>query len=179
MTISNYFGKIDDAYGFRSENTFTIPYFEKNIKIKLGYEYDEDYEEIKTPPSKEELLEFEKTLKDFLSNIDKIIIDIQKATFNYYKENYSHYYEKPFEVLFPNSKVQKTNNELHPPLNINTPEKHFEFIKEILETIQVLENKTIIIPIHYALDEEHGIEIKIQDNKVLTVGGIAETTDRY
>jgi hypothetical protein len=179
MAISDYFGKIDNTYGFTSETIFEIPYFEKNVKIKLGYEYDEDYEEIKTPPSKKQLSEFEETLKDFLSNIEKIIIDIQESAFNYYEKSYSHYYEKPFEVLFPNSKVQKINNEVHPPLDINTPEKHFEFIKEILECIQVLENKTIIIPIHYALDEEHGIEIKIKANKVLMVEGIGQTSERY
>lgn len=179
MTHSDYFGKIENIYGFKSESIFKIPYFEKNVKIKLGSEYDEDYEKIETPPSKEQLTEFEETLKDFLKNIATIIIDIQESAFNYYEKNYSHYYEKPFEVLFPNSKVQKTNNKLHPPLKIDTKEKHFEFMKEIGECIQVLENKTIIIPIHYALDEEHGIEIKIKDNEVMMVGGIAQTSERY
>jgi len=179
MTHHDYFGKIENVYGFKSEFIFEIPYFEKNVKIKLGTEYDEYYEEIKIPPNREQLAEAEETLKDFLNNIDTIIIDIQESAFDYYKKSYSNYYEKPFEVLFPNSKVQKTNNELHPPLNIDTKEKHFEFMKEILECIQVLEDKTMIIPIHYALDEEHGIELKIKSNKVVMVGGIAQTSERY
>lgn len=166
-------------HGFKSESVFKIPYFEKYVKIKLGAEYDEDYGRVEVPPNEEQLAEAEETLKDFLNNIDTIILDIQESTFDYYKKNYSHYYEKPFEVLFPNSKVQKTSSELHPPLNIDTKEKHFEFMKEICECIQVLKNKILIIPIHYALDGEHGIEIQIKTNKVVIVGGIAQTSEIY
>jgi hypothetical protein len=177
MIKSCYFGKVKkDWAGFSSEYKIKIPYFEKEVKVFLGEEFDEDGEEIETPPTNLQLTEFEQTLKDFLNNIDSIIVDIQQSAYEYYQSIYAKYYEKSFEVLFENSMVQNTENgELHSPLNIDSKEKHFEYMKEILEKIRVLENQTIKIPISYALDEEHGLELKIVNNKVKAVDGIAET----
>ena len=175
--MAMYIEKIKkDWSGFSSKKKVKIPHFEKEVKLYLGEEFDEDGEEIETPPTSQQLVEFEQTLKDFLNGIDTIIIDIQQSAFDYYQEIYEKYYEKPFEVLFENSMVQATENgELHSPLNIDTKEKHFEYMKDILGSIRILKNKTIRISIHYALDEEHGLELKIVNNKVEKVGGIAET----
>ena len=177
MIKHNYFGKVEKGWsGFSSEYKVKIPHFETEIEIRLGEEFDEDGEEIETPPTNQQLAEFEQTLKDFLNNIDSVIVDIQQSAFERYQKIYAKYYEKPFEVLFENAKVQKTeNSKLHSPLNIDTKEKHFEYMREILEKIRVSENQTIKIPIYYALDEEHGLELKIVNNKVVAVGGIAET----
>lgn len=177
MTKHNYFGKVEQGWsGFASEYKVRISHFETDVEVCLGEEFDEDGEEIETPPTNQQLAEFEQTLKDFLNNIDDIIDEIQKLAFERYQRLYAKYYEKPFEVLFENTKVRKTeNNEPHPPLNIDTKEKHFEYMRNILEKIRVLENQTIKIPISYALDEEHGLELKIVNNKVVAVGGIAET----
>lgn len=173
MTKHPYFGKVkNDRTGFSSEYTVKIPYFEKEVKVFFGEEFDEDGEE----PTDQQLSEFEQTLKDFLNNIDSVIVDIQQSAFEYYRKTYAEYYEKPFEVLFENSKVQKTENgELHSPLNIDTKEKHFEYMKNPVSLIRISDNKTIKIPIRYALDEEHGLELKITNNKVVKVAGIAET----
>jgi len=177
MTIHNYFGKVEEDWtGYSSEYTKKIPYFEKEVEIFLGEEFDDDDEEVSIPPANQQLDEFEQTLKDFLNNIDSIIVDIQQSAFEYYQEIYAKYYEKPFEVLFENSLVQKPENgKLHTPLNIDTKEKHFEYMKDIVSLIRVLDNKTIKIPIRYALDEEHGLEVKITNNKVVKIAGIAET----
>lgn len=188
MKLNNYFGQIKkDLQGFSSENTFKIPHFDvynnvnsankvDSVKVLLGEEYDNEWNKIEIPPTQIQLIKFEQTLKNFLLEIDTIVIDIQEKTFGYYKKYYSEYYEKPFEVLFENEKIREENNEgLHQPLNIDSKEKHFEYMKEILQWIRILENNTIKIPFSYLLDEEHGLELKIVNNKVEAVGRISET----
>ena len=177
MKNRNYFGTIENQWaGFSSEYKFNIPYFEADAEVLLGPEFDDDGEEIETPPSDQQLAEFEQTLKNFLNYIDKVILDIQQTAFNYYKSYYAKYYEIPFQVIFENNIIQKPLNDmLHPPLNIDTKEKHFEYMKRMLGWIRILDGNTIIIPIRYALDEEHGLEFRIVNNKVEAVGGIAET----
>jgi len=171
-----YFGKIEHGWaGFSAEYKVKIPYFEKEVEVLLGEEFDEEGEEIETPPTDQQIAEFEQTLKEFFDNLEKVITDIQQSAFNYYNSRYAKYYEKPFEVLFENENVHKTkNDELHPPLNIDTKEKHFEYMKDMLGWIRILDGRTIKIPIHYALDEEHGLELKIVNNQVEAVDGIAE-----
>ncbi|MNV77943.1 hypothetical protein D3C71_1714070 [compost metagenome] len=61
-----------------------------------------------------------------------------------------------------------------PPLNINTPGKHFQHLKEI-NYIRVLHNHTIQIPIRYGIDTEHGLEIRLENNRITEMAGIAET----
>jgi len=182
MAEQSYFGQVEKGWsGFLAEHLFDIPYFEthKNttsVYVFLGEEYDDDWEEIDVPPTQTQLDEYEKTLRNFLSEIDTIIVDIQEKAFDYYLKVYAKYYERPFEVLFDNSKVQKTQKgELHSPLNIDSKEKHFEYMTKILESIRILDNNTLKIPIKYDLDEEHGLELKITNNKVVAVDGIAET----
>lgn len=174
--MNHYFGKVDNDWaGFSSEHTFTIPYFDKEVEVFLGEEFDEDGDEVSIPPTNQQLDEFEQTLKDFLNHIDSIIVDIQQSAFDYYQRIYAKYYEKPFEVLFENDLVQKPEGtELHSPLNMNSKEKHFAYMRDIV-SLRILDNKTIKIPIHYALDHEHGLELKITDNHVIKIAGIAET----
>ena len=176
--MSNYFGNVKkDWAGFSSEYKIKMPYFEKEVEVFLGEELDEEGEEVSISPTNQQLAEFEQTLKEFLSNIDIVIADIKQSAFEYYQKNYAEYYENPFEVLFENSLVQKNESgELHPPLNIDSKEKHFDYMKEILELIRILDNRTIKIPIYYALDEEHGLEIKITDNKVVEIDNISYTS---
>ncbi len=187
MKLNKYFGKVKkDFFGFSAEKTFKIPHFEvynntntenrlNSVKVFLGEQYDDEWNEVDIPPTQNELSEYEKTLKTFLNEIDKIIIDIQEKTFEYYKRNYSEYYENPFVVLFENEKIKKNDKGLHQPLNIENKEKHFEYMKEILQWIRVTKGNTIRIPFSYLLDEEHGLELKIVNNEVQAVGGIAET----
>ena len=60
------------------------------------------------------------------------------------------------------------------PLNIDSKEKHFENIKNI-NYIRILVDGNIKIPIHYKIDAEHGLEIRLENNKIIALGGIAET----
>lgn len=163
MKNENFWGKVEEDWaGFSAEKTFSLPYFNKGeIRVFLGAEFDDNFEEIDTPPSQKQLDDYEKTFSDFINNIETVIVEIKEKTFSYYKEIYSHYYENK----------AKSGEE---PLHINNPEKHFEYIKD-LEYIRVLDGNILQIPIHYGLDSEHGIEIKLKDNKVTDIAGIAET----
>lgn len=179
MKEHHYFGNVHKKEfwsGFHSGKTFKVPYFEKEIYVYLGSEYDDEDEEIETPPTDEQLAEFEQTFKSFLDNIDSIIIDIKQSAFDYYQKYYAKYYEKDFDVLFANDKVQPPKEGKHPPLGISQKEQHFEYMNDILEAIRILKNHTIIIPFCYTLDQEHGLEIKLVDNKVAEIGGIGETS---
>ncbi len=177
MITHEYFGEIiqNEWNEFYLTKKINIPYFNQDVSVNL-VEYDEDFEPIEEEPSKKILDEYADTLKKFLANIDSIIEDIQQETFDYYLRIYSKYYEKPFEVLWENQKIKKTENkELHEPLQIDTKEKHFEYISSILEKIIISNNQTIVIPFCYDIDEEHGLEIKIVKNKVVEVDGIGQT----
>ena len=175
MTTSNYFGKVEkDWAGFSAEKSFEIPYFDKSVKIFLGEEFDEDGEEVDMPPTQEQLNEYENTLKQFLAEIDKVIIDIQEKAFERYLRVYAEFYEKPF-VVESFFKTNMKSGETHPPLNIDSKEKHFEYMKEIHLYIRVLDDNTLKIPIYYDLDSEHGLELKIINNKVTAVAGIGDT----
>ena len=160
MTKHNYFGQVKkDLQGFSAENTFEIPYFEtynnsKFVKVYLGEEYNEEWKKIETPPTQIQLAEYEKIFRNFLIEIDKVIVDIQEKAFEYYQKFQAKYYEE---------------------LSISNKEEHFEYMKKILGYIRVLENNTIKIPISYNLDEEHGLELKIVNNKVEKGDGIDET----
>jgi hypothetical protein len=170
---SKYFGKIElDWAGASSGHTFTIPCFDKDVEVFLGSEFDDDGNEMETLPTEDELLEYEQTLKNFIENMNEIIKNIKEKTFEYYKNFYAKYYEKEFVVeSFFETDVEIGKN--HEPLNIDTKEKHFEYMKSI-NYIRVLKNKKIIIPIFYKLDGEHGLEIMLRENKVVNISGIGE-----
>ena len=181
MTNHKYFGKIiqDEWNEFYSTMEVNLPNFSNSAKVKL-VEYDEDFEPIEEPLTEQLLDEYAETLKSFLENIDVIIKGIQKSAFENYLKIYAKYYEKPFEVLWENQKIKKRQNqELHEPLQIDTKEKHFEYMNSVLENIIISNNKTIVIPFSYDIDEEHGLEIKIRNNEVIKVDGIGETTYEY
>ena len=51
MITHDYFGEIakDEWNNIYPKDNIRIPYFEKEVKVRLGAIYDEDYEEITTP----------------------------------------------------------------------------------------------------------------------------------
>jgi hypothetical protein len=179
--IAKFFGNIKDSgwAGFCSETKFTIPYFNKEVEVFLGSEYDEDGEEIDTLPTEIDLIEYEKTFKSFLENIDFVIKNIQENAFEYYKE----YYAKAYETEFPcgqyplDSKIFEKNRkegEMHEPLNINDKETHFKYMKN-LNYIRIVKGNKIVLPIHYKLDVEHKLEILLKNNQVQKIDGMDET----
>ncbi|MNR31629.1 hypothetical protein D3C85_1491510 [compost metagenome] len=127
----------------------------------LGEEFDEEGDEIDTPPDTEELDAYEATFSSFLDQLDQIIVEIKEQSFRRYQKLYAHYYEDEVKSG-------------QPPLNINTPGKHFQHLKEI-NYIRVLHNHTIQIPIRYGIDTEHGLEIRLENNRITEMAGIAET----
>ena len=175
MTKHNYFGKVEEDWaGFSSEYKFDIPYFDKSVEIFLGEEFDEDGEEVDTPPTPVELDEYENTLRNFLAEISEAIVNIQEKAFERYLRVYAKFYEKSF-VVESFFKTDMKEGATHLPLNIDCKEKHFEYMKEIHGYIRVLPDNTLKIPIYYDLDSEHGLELKIVNNKVAAIGGIGET----
>lgn len=162
MIEHKFWGNVKrDWSGASSDKIFRIPHFKAKVEVFLGEEFDEDGEEIEELPTKRQLDNFEKTFNNFLENINDIIFDIKEKTFVRYKKIYAKYYENS----------EQSGKE---PLNIDTEEKHFEYIKDVL-SIRILKRGTIQILIRYDLDTEHGLEIKLTNNKIVGIGGIAET----
>lgn len=148
-----FWGKINENWiGFLSDVKFKIPYLKKEeIEIYLGRD--------RSIPDEQEMDDYEKTFRSFLDNIKDAMDEIKKETFTRYKNIYAKYYED-------------FNRSGEEPLNIDTDEKHFEYIQDILY-IRILKRNTLKILIRYDLDPEHGIEIKMKKNKIIAIGGIA------
>lgn len=163
MKAHKFWGEVEEDWaGFSAANTFSIPHFEQQqVTVFLGEEFDEEGDEIDTPPDREELDAYEATFSSFIDQLDHIIIEIKEQSFRRYQKLYAHYYEDEAKSG-------------QPPLNINTPGKHFQHLKEI-NYIRVLPNQTIQIPIRYGIDTEHGLEIRLENNSITAMAGIAET----
>lgn len=146
----------DDWAGFSAELEFESTEFENPARIFLGDEYDEDGEESPLP-SKEQLDDYAEMYKAFIQSFDSIFVEIKEKAFDRYKRLYAHFYESD-----------------GPPLFINDPEEHFGYMKNLVY-LRISNQGIIRLPIRYVLDEEHGLEIKIQNNKVINIGGIADT----
>ncbi len=163
MQIHSYWGKVEENWaGFSPDLFFTSTHFNnKDIEIFLGPEFDEEGEEIDTPPTIKQLDQYENTYVDFLNNINKVVERIQIKTYQQYLKLYAHYYEG----------MEKSGKA---PLEIDSKEKHFEFIKNV-NYIRILKDDNIQLPIRYDLDTEHGLEIRLEKNLIVAIGGIAET----
>ncbi|WP_103864471.1 hypothetical protein [Aquimarina sp. I32.4] len=157
-----FWGRVEEDWaGFSAGITFVSNYFDKEVILFLGEEYDEEGEEIETTPTDKELTAYQKTYMRFLDHIEDIIKKIKKETFYRYKKLYAHYYENE----------SKSGEK---PLQIDSVEKHFKYITTI-NYIRILENDEIKILIHYKLDSEHGLELRVKNNQIVAIGGIAET----
>lgn len=163
MAIHRYWGDVEqDWAGFSSEITFYHPFFsEQSITIFLGEEFDEDGEEIEDAPTENQLNAFAETYQNFIANFEDHLREIQNRAFERYQKLYAHYYENP----------EKSGE---PALNIDSVEKHNNYIKEIM-FLRILEDDTIKLSIRYQIDTEHGLEFRLENGKIVAVGGIAET----
>lgn len=168
----------EEYMGFKASRKVVIPELNIDADVYVGKAFNNNGDEITTPPTEKKLDEYEQTLQTFLDNKDSIVKDIIVKAYKYYKDRYADYYEVPFKVLFPNDMIMPPSDTiLHEPLGITTPEEHLHYMTfETCDHIRVLPRKTIIIPIQYAIDEEHGMEIKIVNGKVKAVQekGISE-----
>lgn len=162
--------------GFQSERKVEVPALNMLATVYLGKAFNEEGDEITIPPTLKKLDEYEQTLKQFLNNINSIVKQISEKAYKHYQKNYASYYEKPFEVLFPNEKVMpQPDSKLHVPLGITNAMEHFTYMTyNPCEHIRVLNRKTVIVSFDYALDEEHGMEIRIVDGKIKSIGGVGE-----
>ncbi|WP_378177901.1 DUF6985 domain-containing protein [Aquimarina sp. SS2-1] len=163
MQKHKYWGKVEEDWaGYSAEVLLESEHFDnKEITIFLGREFDEDGEEIETIPSNNELNDFEYTYSSFIAELEKIIEKIKEKTFERYLKLYAHYYENEEESG-------------EKPLGILTKDNHFEYIKYI-NYIRILDHGNIKILIRYKIDTEHGIEIRLENNKIIDIGGIGET----
>ncbi len=163
MAIHQYWGNVEEDWaGFSSQITFSNPFFtSQKVEVFLGEEFDEDGEEIEEPPTENQLNAFAETYQSFITNFENHLLEMQAKAFERYQTLYAHYYENP----------EKSGK---PALNINSIEKHNEYIKEIM-FLRILENDTIKLSIRYQIDTEHGLEFRFENGQIVTVGGIAET----
>jgi hypothetical protein len=148
---SEYFGKIEKTImGISAENKYKIPYFEKEVSIHFGLEYDNNGKEIETLPTEDEILVYEHTLKNFLENINEVINQIKEKAFKYFKEK-----KEPYGY----------GSDM--PLISNASE-HFKYMMDLLH-IRILNDKKILLSLFYEIDEEHGMEILLKDNNVYKI----------
>lgn len=148
----------EDWAGFSSDVEFRHPFFGKEaVTIFLR---EEDHEEDEQPPSQKQLDEYAETYKSFLANVDAILYNLQTAAYRHYQQLYAHYFEN-------------SDKSGEAALGIDSVEKHNDYIKDILE-IRILHDNVIKIAISYVVDPEHGLEFKLVDNKIVSIGGIAE-----
>lgn len=162
--------------GFQAERKVEVPELNLSATVYVGKAYDSEGNEVTTPPTLKKLDEYEQTLKQFLDNVPSIVSQIAEKAYKYYQKNYAAYYEKPFEVLFPNEMVMpQADSRLHAPLGITNAEAHLAYLTyRPCERIRALGRKTILLPFDYALDEEHGLEVKIVDGKVKSIARAGE-----
>ncbi len=152
----------EDWAGFSAELTYCPPDFpSRRISIFLGEEFDEDGEEVEAAPSLEDLDLFQATFEEFKTLEKDIFKQIKEQCFQRYLKLYAPHYENSAQSG-------------KPPLGVATRQEHFRFIEEIL-LIRVLSDKEIVIPMRYKLDREHGIEVRLKSNRLVDIGGIAET----
>ncbi|MEZ0184229.1 hypothetical protein AB9T89_18425 [Flavobacterium oncorhynchi] len=163
MTTHPYWGNVEEDWaGYSSDIYFSYPFFDKpKTEVFLGDEYDEEGEEIETPPTEKQLTAFAETYRIFIDNIENRLADLQLKSFERYKRVYAKYYEN-------------SEQSGEPPLNIDSIEKHNDYIKDLMY-LRISDNKTIRVTIRYKLDTEHGIEFKFVDGQIEDVGGISET----
>ena len=163
MAIHNFWGCVaPDHAGFSSEKEFFLPGFQTPVTIFLGPEFDDDGEEVETPPTTAQLDEYAQTFQQYLTGADAILTAIKEAAFACYQKLYAHYYED-----------ESQSGE--PPLGIDTAEKHFEYMKDLIY-VRMLDEGAMQLPVYYEkIDAEHGLEIKLVHGEVADIGGIAET----
>ncbi|MEC4116297.1 hypothetical protein [Myroides phaeus] len=157
-----YFKTIEqDWAGYSTSVLFSHSFFSEEVTIFLGPAYDEEGEEVEVPPTEVELTEMAQTYQLFVENIDLYLKAIQERAYEYYRAYYAHYYEDEAESG-------------EPPLGIDAIEKHNPHIRELLY-IRLLAGGIIILPIRYALDNEHGLEFRFTNGEITDVGGIDDT----
>lgn len=163
MATHQYWGNVEqDWAGFSAELTFSHSFFEnKGVEIFLGEEFDEDGEEIEEAPTPNQLDAFAASYQKFIANFEEHLRAMQTKAFERYQKLYAHYYENP----------EKSGE---PALNIDSIEKHNEYIKEIM-FLRVLDENAIKLSIRYQIDTEHGLEFRFENGQIVAVGGIAET----
>lgn len=163
VTKHAYWGAVEAGWaGFSADALYPLPQFNHaGVEIFLGDECDEDGEEIEDAPSPQQLDAFEDTFISFMADAGRVMEEIKQKTFERYQRLYAKYYEDPGESG-------------ESALGITTADKHFGYIQDV-NYLRILDGNTIIIPIHYKLDEEHGLEIRLENNQVVAIGGIADT----
>jgi hypothetical protein len=143
---------------------YYIPVLDKEVELIFGFDYDETgWGKVETPPTEDEIKEYEDTLKNFIENIDEIIKSIKEEAFKYYtteKQPYAKDFEKDHSVT------------------INDKEKHFEYMD--LYSVRVVKNKKvkgsfIVLSIDYEIDTEHQMEVLLKGKEVIKISEAAET----
>ena len=162
MMQHSFWENITESHGeYMTSVQFLSAFFQGKHEFYLGDLYDEDGEEIEEEPTTEQLDEFAETYQSFILHWPQLLAQLQEKAFARYQELYAHYYENS----------EKSGE---PALNIDSIEKHDPYILDLLN-IHIGTNQTVRLAIRYKLDTEHGLEFLFVNNKLIGVGGIAET----
>lgn len=75
----------DKYEGFKTERKAEVLALNMDATVYVGRAYNDNGEEITTPPTMKKLEEYEQTLRQFLDNTDLIVSQIMEKAYKYYK----------------------------------------------------------------------------------------------
>ena len=127
-----------------------------SVEVLLG---DECLGDPLPMPAKKILDGYARTFKAFVANAEAHRATVEARAFERYQRLYARYYEDA---------TKRT------PLGLTTAEAHAAHLGK-LQRLQVTGKETVRLVYRYALDTEHGLELKFVKGKLKAVGGIAET----
>jgi hypothetical protein len=160
MPTHPFWGNVEEDWaGMSAEQPVSLPGFAKPIPVFLGEELFEEDEEYDV--SEAQLDEYAATFQAFVAEAPRLLADFREQAFAQYRELYASHYE--------DSAVSG-----EPPLHLTTADQHAAYMQRA-SMLRVSEEQTVRLVIHYDLDTEHGLEAKFVNNKLIELGGIAET----
>ena len=111
------------------------------------------------PLPRKELDAFARVFRELIADEDRYFATIREATFARYLKLYARYYE--------DARHHK------PPLGIRDADAHAEHLGDSVR-IRVCK-AGIVVSFWYALDREHGLELRFKGRKLMKVGGFSDT----
>ncbi|MDJ0367260.1 hypothetical protein QMK33_19095 [Hymenobacter sp. H14-R3] len=160
MLNHSFWGDVaEDWAGLSAEHPVTLPGFERPIEVFLGEELFEEDEEYNPTPA--QLDAYSATFQRFMAHAPELIAELQEQAFAQYQQLYAHYYDDPAQSG-------------EPALGLTSAAQHAVYMQDI-SYLRVSDEDTLRLVIAYDLDPEHGLEARFVANKLVEIGGIADT----
>ncbi len=155
-----FWGHIDEDWaGLSAEHPVALPGFARPIEVFLGEELFEEDEEYAPTPA--QLDEYAATFQEFMAHAPELTAALQEQAFAQYQQLYAHFYDDPAQSG-------------EPALGLTSAAQHATYMQDV-SYLRVSDEHTLRLVIHYDLDPEHGLEAKFVANKLVAIGGIADT----